>query len=153
MPAKNKKGGNKTKKQKNSTINPIERKLEFKNTEDNQEYAQIKKALGNSRFEAFFFDGKTRLAHAPRSLKKSKCFVKVGDVVIVSLRSFQDAKCDILYIYNTKEIKQLKKLGEIPMDVSEDINNEGTEIEVGVEFEEEEQEVPLNNNLIDFDKI
>lgn len=150
----NKKGGNKSKKQKNSTINPIERKLEFKDTDDNQEYAQIKKALGNSRFEAHFFDGKIRLAHAPRSLKKTKCFVKVGDVVIVSLRTFQDTKCDILYIYNAKEIKQLKKLEEIPMDVSEDINNEGVEIETGIDFEDKEETVvPMNNDLIDFDKI
>jgi translation initiation factor 1A len=148
----NKKGGNKSKKQKNSTVNIMERKLEFKDTEDNQEYAQIKKALGNSRFEAHFFDGKDRLAHAPRSLKKQKSFVKVGDVVIVSLRTFQDSKCDILYVYNSKEVKQLKKLGEIPMEVSEDINNENNEIENDVEFEDESEE-KSKDILIDFDEI
>lgn len=148
----NKKGGNKSKKQKNSTIDPVQRILEFKNTEEFQEYAQIKKALGNSRFEAYFFDGKTRIAHCGKGLKRNKMFVKVGNLVIVSLRTFQDLKCDILYIYNSDEVKQLKKLGEIPLDVSEDLLKE--EIESTVDFEEEEKVVlPMIDDIIDFDKI
>ena len=133
----NKKGGNKTKKQKNNPGEKAERKLELKDPLELQEYAQVMKAYGNGRYEAECFDGKQRLAHARGNLKKKKVFVKVGDVVVVSLREFEDNKCDILYVYNIKEIKILKKLGEIPMSVSEDMNTNTEEKDIGIDFAED----------------
>jgi len=132
---KNKKGGNKTKKQKN--LVQVERKLELKDENEPQEYAQIKKMFGNSRFEVECFDGQTRLAHARGILKKKKVFVKLNDIVVVSLRDFQDNKCDIIYVYNQNEVKQLKKIGEIPNSV---VENEHIDHEVDIGFDIEDTE-------------
>jgi translation initiation factor 1A len=136
----NKKGGNKTKKQKKVSSDVEDRKLVLKNTMDLQEYAQITKIFGNGRFEANCFDGKIRLSHARGSLKKKKMFVKAGDIVIVSLREFQDAKSDIIYVYNQKEVRVLKKMGEIPNTVSEDLIKETEETDIGFDFNYEEDE-------------
>ena len=129
-----KKGGNKAKKQKKIKPEQTERKLEFKDVLDFQEYAQVLKVYGNNRYEASCVDGKTRLAHARGNLKKKKVFVKLGDVVLVSLREFEDAKCDIIYVYNQKEVKALKKLGEIPDSINEDLVGKTEEPDIGVEF-------------------
>jgi len=135
----NKKGGNKTKKQKKVTENDTDRPLVLKDIEQAQEYAQINKAYGNGRFEANCFDGKIRLAHARGNLKKKKIFVKAGDVVLLSLREFEDSKCDILYVYLEKEIKELKKIGEIPNSISNDLNTKQEEDD-GIDFDDEEDE-------------
>ena len=135
-----KKGGNKHKKAKKVVDDCQERELVFKNEPEFQEYAQVVKALGNKRFDVHFFDGKNRLAHARGNLKKKKVFVKVGDVILVSLREFEDAKCDILYVYNPKEIKRLKNVGEIPNTVVEDISVQPEENDIGVDFGYEDKE-------------
>jgi translation initiation factor 1A len=146
MPNKKGKKSNKPKNINNETIRP----LEFKDVEDLQEYAQILKSYGNSRFEVKCFDGKNRTAHAPGSLKKKKIFVKNNDVIIVSLRSFDDSKCDILYVYNAREVKELKKLDEIPSDINVD-ENESKEVDIG--FDIEEDDGYDGNKEIDIDKI
>jgi len=135
----NKKGGNKTKKQKKVTDHEDNRQIILKDIEQMQEYAQIVKPFGNGRFEANCFDGKTRLAHARGNLKKKKMFVKTGNVVLISLREFENAKCDILAIYNQKEIKELKKLGEIPGNITEDAGAEEV-VDDGIDFVEDEEE-------------
>ena len=134
----NKKGGNKTKKQKKVTDNEDNKQIILKDIDQMQEYAQIVKPFGNGRFEANCFDGKIRLAHARGNLKKKKIFVKAGNVVLLSLREFEDAKCDILDVYNQKEIKELKRLGEIPKNINEDITTT-VEDDNGIDFEEEEE--------------
>ena len=133
---KNKKGGNKAKKQKK--IVQAERKLELKDEDEPQEYAQIKRVFGNSRFEAECFDGIVRLAHSRGVLKRQKVFVKIGDVVVVSLRDFQDGKCDILYVYTQNEVKLLKKVGAIPNTVIENETVSGVEeVDIGFDIEDE----------------
>jgi translation initiation factor 1A len=156
---KNKTGGNKAKKQKRTDLISHERLIEFK--DEGQEYAHITKNFGNNRYEAVCTDGKTRLSHGRGNLKKKKIFIKVNDVVIVSLRPFQDDKCDIIYQYTPQEISQLKKLGEIPYDfvkelgvgVSEKLNQFESNIEF-VEstesFKEEEAKLSIDFN---FDEI
>jgi translation initiation factor 1A len=144
MPNKKGKKSNKPKNMNTETTRP----LEFINTEDLQIYAQIVKSFGNSRFEVKCFDGKNRTAHAPGSLKKKKIFVKNNDVVIVSLRSFDDSKCDILYVYNSREVKELKKLGEIPNDITLE-ENESKEADIGFDFDDDGD----NSKEIDIDAI
>lgn len=156
MPAKAKikKGGNKAKKQKNNPVQKSERRLELRDPLEFQEYGQVMKAYGNGRYETECFDGKSRLSHARGNLKKKKVFVKVGDVIVVSLREFEDNKCDIIYVYNIKEVKLLKKIGEIPLTVVEDMNVNNEESDDGIDFEEEEEEEPKQTiEPIDIDSI
>ena len=72
----NKKGGNKTKKQKKVTGNEDNKQIILKDIEQMQEYAQIVKPFGNGRFEANCFDGKIRIAHARGNLKKKRFLLK-----------------------------------------------------------------------------
>jgi len=108
MPHHKKKAKNGQKRQK---IIKQHRELTLK--EDGQEYAQIVKVLGNGRAEALCFDGKTRLAHVRGKIIKRE-HVALEDIVLVSLRDFQDDKADIILKYSADEARQLKSLGEIP---------------------------------------
>lgn len=128
-------GGNKHKKKKNKTVVEIERELIFK-TED-QEYAQVTKLLGNCRLEAQCFDGKTRLCHIRGTMRK-KIWIVVNDVVLVSLRDYEDNKCDIIYKYTSKEVNKLKYLGEIPDSVKLIEDLEEKDDDLGIDFEEDE---------------
>ena len=130
-------GGNKHKKKKNNTVVEIERELIFK-TED-QEYAQVTKLLGNCRLEAQCFDGKKRLCHIRGTMRK-KIWIVVNDVVLVSLRDYEDNKCDIIYKYTPKEVSKLKHLGEIPDSVklTEDLEEKNDD-NLGIDFEEDQE--------------
>ena len=105
----NKKGGKKHKKNKNKTFET--KTLRFK--EDGQEYAQITCTKGNCRFDVKCFDGKDRMAILCGSMRKRR-FVNLRDVVLVSLRDFQDSVCDIIDNYDDNQVRELKKLKEIP---------------------------------------
>ncbi|KAI9320100.1 eukaryotic translation initiation factor 1A, X-chromosomal, partial [Dichotomocladium elegans] len=87
------------------------RELVFK--EEGQEYAQVTKMLGNGRLEAQCFDGVKRLAHIRGALRK-KVWINQGDIILVSLREYQDDKADVIQRYNPDEARQLKTYGQLP---------------------------------------
>ena len=110
MPGKSKgKGGKNRRRGKND--GEEKRELEFK--EDGQEYARVERMLGNGRCEVICFDGVKRLAHIRGKMRK-KVWVAAADIVLVGLRDYQDAKCDVILKYNADEARQLKAYGEIP---------------------------------------
>lgn len=136
----NKKGGKKYKKKKTTT--EVERPLEFKI--EGQEYCQVVKLLGNCRLEGQCFDGKTRLCHIRGSMRK-KVWLTSGDIVLVSLRDFEDAKCDVILKYTVKEARSLKSYGELPSNVKineavDKVENEIDEEDIGVDFGEDDVE-------------
>ena len=139
---KNKTGGSKHKKRKKGSGVEIERELIFK--EDCQEYAQAVRMLGNCKLECQCFDGITRLGHIRGKIKK-KARIITGDIILLSLRDFEDNKCDFLARYDEKEIKKLKELGHIPTDmkktnVAEAGAEDDDERDFGIDFEEEIKE-------------
>merc|ERR1712227_1171063 len=81
--------------------------------EDGQEYAQITKMLGNGRIEVSCFDGIKRMGHIRGKLRK-RVWMGQGDIILVSLRDFQDDQCDVVHKYNSDEARSLKQLGELP---------------------------------------
>jgi len=109
MPKNKGKGGKNRRRGKNE--GEIKRELVFK--EDGQEYAQVIRMLGNGRLEAQCFDGEKRLCHIRGKLRK-KVWVNQGDIVLLGLRDFQDAKADVILKYNADEARQLKSFGELP---------------------------------------
>ncbi len=138
---KNTKGGNKSKRGKNGGVVEEDRMIEFKDAD--QEYAKILKAFGSNRYDAQCMDGKTRMAHARGNLKKKKIYVKVGDIVIVSLRDFCEGKCDIIHVYKPKEVIQLRKLEEISTEIADDTFGEdkgSEEAKLGFTFEEDDED-------------
>ncbi|KAM0751059.1 nucleic acid-binding protein, partial [Meredithblackwellia eburnea MCA 4105] len=103
-------GGKNRRRGKNDTEGE-KRELVFK--EDGQEYAQVTKMLGNGRVEAMCFDGEKRLAHIRGKMRK-KVWIAQGDIVLLSLRDFQDDKADVIQKYTSDEARNLKAYGELP---------------------------------------
>ena len=144
-----KKGGKKGKKAKKvKDNNEIERPLEFKSIEDNQEYAQVIKLLGNCRCTVSCIDGTERLAHIRGTMTKKKQWIKAGDIILVSLREFEQNKCDVIYLYTLKEGRKLKSLGELPenikinenLDLLEKENEEDIGIDIVEDNEDDEED-------------
>merc|ERR1712225_94752 len=110
MPKNKGKGGKNRRRGKNENDDE-KRELVFK--EDGQEYAQVVKMLGNGRLEAQCFDGEKRLGHIRGKLRK-KVWINQGDIILLSLRDYQDEKGDVILKYNADEARSLKAYGELP---------------------------------------
>lgn len=127
MPKNKGKGGKNRRRGKNEN-EAEKRELIFK--EDGQEYAQVTKMLGNGRLEAMCFDSVRRLCHIRGKLRK-KVWINQGDIILVGLRDYQDAKADVILKYNADEARNLKTYGEIPE--SAKINDTVTFLEEGMD--------------------
>src|SRR5436189_3804305 len=103
-------GGKNRRRGKNENDNE-KRELVFK--EEGQEYAQVVKMLGNGRLQAVCFDGESRLAHIRGKLRK-KVWINQGDIILLSLRDYQDEKGDVIMKYSADEARSLKAYGELP---------------------------------------
>nr|CAD7256143.1 unnamed protein product [Timema shepardi] len=149
------KGGKNRRRGKNENETE-KRELVFK--EDGQEYAQVTKMLGNGRLEAMCFDGVKRLCHIRGKLRKKatrenfygleqkglpillgKVWINQGDIILIGLRDYQDAKADVILKYTPDEARNLKTYGEFPETVR--INETVTFVEDGfdedIEFGDE----------------
>jgi translation initiation factor 1A len=99
---KNSTGGNKTKSKARKTFTlktiPHDELVKIAG----QEYAYVQKKFGDGRYELICYDRVTRLGISRGTIKK-KSRVDVGNLVLVSLRDFQDNKCDIIHVFTTEE--------------------------------------------------
>ena len=109
MPKGNQKGGKKHKRNKNFTNE--NKALRIK--EDGQEYAKVSRCKGNCRFDVDCCDGKPRAAILCGTMRKRK-FINQGDLVLVSIREWQDDICDIIDSYDESQAKKLKQEKHIP---------------------------------------
>jgi len=117
--------------------------------EDGQEYAQVTKMLGNCRLEATCFDGTKRLCHIRGKLRK-KVWINTGDIILVGIRDFQDAKADVIQKYNPDEARNLKTYGELPESVKLTDNLFGGD---GLDDEIEFGDDPGNESDADIDDV
>ncbi|KAJ2507839.1 Translation initiation factor 1A, partial [Coemansia sp. RSA 2049] len=128
-------GGKNRRRGKNDKEEGAKRELIFK--EEGQEYAQVIKLLGNGRLDASCFDGISRLAQIRGSMRK-KIWINQGDIILLSLREFEDKKADVIQKYSPDEARLLKQYGELPenfnLEEGENLDNE-SETDDGVEFE------------------
>lgn len=132
-----------TKKAKNAknTNNTAKTTRELILKTDDQEYARASKMLGNSRITCECFDNKERLCVIRNKMRRGRRNrITEGDIVLITLRDFQDDKADIIHVYNTDEVKKLKKICEIPDDIEdkqEDVfefnENEDVNAEINLE--------------------
>merc|ERR1711964_560198 len=109
MPKAKGKGGKNRRRGRND--DEAKRELVFK--DESQEYAQVVRMLGNGRLEALCFDGEKRLAHIRGKLRK-KVWINQGDIILLSLRDYQDEKGDVILKYSADEARSLKAYGELP---------------------------------------
>ncbi|EGW32708.1 uncharacterized protein SPAPADRAFT_136718 [Spathaspora passalidarum NRRL Y-27907] len=141
------KGGKNRRRGKNDNSG---QKRELILVEEGQAYGQITKMLGNGRIEVSCFDGNKRMGHIRGKLRK-KVWMGQGDIILVSLRDFQDDQCDVVHKYNSDEARTLKNMGELPEtakinetdtfggDEDEDVN-----FEFGAEDDEDEEDDELD---------
>lgn len=108
--------------------------------------------LGNGRLEALCFDGEKRLAHIRGKLRK-KVWINQGDIILLSLREYQDEKGDVILKYSADEARSLKAYGELPESAKineTDTYGEGEEGGIGFEFDEDRSG---SEGAIDVDEI
>ena len=117
----NNKGGKKYKRNKNQVQENKNTRL--KDVTQFQEYAQITKCLGNCRFEVLCFDGKKRMAIMCGKMRK-RVFVNAHEIVLVSLREWQDSKCDIIDKYSASDVQKLKQKNLIPKSIKLEEKND-----------------------------
>ncbi|RKP05783.1 hypothetical protein THASP1DRAFT_32388 [Thamnocephalis sphaerospora] len=140
MPKNKGKGGKNRRRGKNENDGE-KRELVLK--DEGQEYAQVTKMLGNGRLEAQCFDGEKRLAHIRGKMRK-KVWINQGDIVLLSLREFQDNKADVIMKYNPDEARALQKAGELPENAKINENEMFGEEEDECNFEFDIDEPPTN---------
>ena len=73
---------------------------------ENQEYGYIMEKYGDGRFSVICYDKVQRLGTV-RGAIKQKSRMNKGNLVLLSLRPYEDAKCDILYQYTEDDINKL----------------------------------------------
>jgi len=150
---KNLVGGKKGKKKSSKSFNVV-RKIELK--DEDQEYAYIVKKLGNSRMTVCIISmdktvcGKTLMATMRGSLKRRRCKIYNGDIVLISLRSYQNDRADMILKYDIDEIKELKQLNEIPNDIvirarGETVTNDEKNNQNNFEFEYDSEDVEIKD--------
>jgi translation initiation factor 1A len=115
---KNKGAGGKNRRKGKGSLKPKE--LIYKDT--GQEYGQITKSLGNGYMEVncFTSDGNIpRRAHIRGNMRK-RIWMAVGDIVLVSVRDYQETTCDIMLKYSSDEARILRSRNQLPDNI--DIN-------------------------------
>ena len=125
MPKNKGKGGKNYRKGKHS--GPVKRDLVTKESDEGLEYGRAEKMLGNGRVLVKCFDEVTRVGHI-RGKMRRKVWIAPGDIVLCSLREFQNKKCDVILKYLPDEVRQLKAQGLIHESAGEsDAPTEGIE--------------------------
>lgn len=116
-----KKNNNRT--NNNTLKNPNEDDKKLITKEELETYGQVLNPLGNNRMLVKCFDGKERVCTIRGSMRK-KIWISKNDIVLVSLREFQDDKADIIYKYDNSEVRKLKILDELKIDDKNKEENE-----------------------------
>lgn len=155
---KNTIGGKGHKRAKKQVIDV--KNIPLKNSEEETDYAIVTAVLGNGRMRVMCLgDRKDRLGHIRGALYK-KTWIAKDDVVLISIRDFQNDRCDILFKYSGDEIRTLIKTGEIDKDYNSNSNNSDNKDEDDLIFAEDDQqiqEIPYNKNetesSLDIDEI
>lgn len=160
---KNKGKGGKKKRRGKSDANFVVRELIEKDGAS-QEYAQVIKLLGNGRLEAkcfkknvkngkfVDFSSKNRICLIRGSMRK-RIWIASNDLVLISLREFDNDKGDVIHKYEENEAKKLMKRGEIPnivlnTHVTEEKKTNDEKIEIV-----KEEEIMFENSDSDDDDV
>lgn len=81
--------------------------------DDYSSYAYVKENNGSGHFRVLCADGSERMGVLRGSMRK-RVWIRRGDIVLVTLRDFQDTKADIVHKYSSLEVTRLAGMKEIP---------------------------------------
>jgi translation initiation factor 1A len=120
----------KTQKNSNRRTETKARAITYKGEE--QMYAVVLRVLGGPIMEVKCFDGTVMQAHTRGGRKnrrggrsKPKYILTAGDIVLISLRDFDDTKADILLKYTVDEVNHLRDAGHVPQELVDDLGDCG----------------------------
>ena len=106
----NKKGGKNSRRAKRNTI--PDRNLEFAGP--GQAYCKIQKKNGGRHMTGLILGENSRtITCVIRGKLKKRVWMNEGDIVLVALRDFEEAKCDIELKYTDDEVRRLRNLKEL----------------------------------------
>jgi len=105
---KNKAGGNQAKKKGRKNVRKVTYSLDDLKKGNGEEYAYVTNKFGDGRFNLICYDKVTRLGIVRGKIKNS-CRMEKGSLALVSIREYEDSKCDILYHYLPDDIDKLLK--------------------------------------------
>ena len=102
------KGGNQTKKRGRKNTQRKTYSLDDLIKGPGEEYAYVQDKFGDARFRVICNDKVCRLGIVRGKIRNS-CRMEKGSLALVSIREFEDTKCDILYQYLPDDIDKLIK--------------------------------------------
>ncbi|KRX01902.1 Nucleic acid-binding, OB-fold [Pseudocohnilembus persalinus] len=144
-PQKTTKGSKQKKKQEDTK----KRELVTKDVDPSLEYAIVLKIHSTERVDVRCLDGKNRQAVISGSMKK-KIYVQPGNLVLVSKRDYQDAKCDMSLKYFPHEVQTLIKNHGLPASFvsTEETQKAGGKVDDAVTFSQEDSDEEEKENQI-----
>lgn len=79
--------------------------------DDYEEYAYVKKMLGNCRISVISNSGADAIGVIRGTLRKfnKRIIIESGDIVVVSKRDYQQSKVDVVHKYNQEQVQTLIK--------------------------------------------
>ena len=106
------KGGKRAKRnKKNTSTEGVNRHTPF--AEQGQMYAVATAMLGNRRLMAKCADGNDRLVIIPGKFKGRRNWISVGMTLLLNIREYQDEKADVIYIYDDRDVKRLRRANHL----------------------------------------
>ncbi|KAI7363046.1 hypothetical protein KC328_g18943, partial [Hortaea werneckii] len=94
-----------------------------------------------------------RLGHIRGKLRK-KVWINQGDIILLSLREYQDEKGDVILKYSADEARSLKAYGELPESAKiNETDTYGGEEEGGIGFDFGEDDDSSSGGEVDIDDI
>lgn len=122
---KNKGLGGKHRRKGKGAVGPKELVLK----EEGQEYAQITKIVGNGFMDVMCFTASGNVAKRAhiRGTMRKRVWMAVGDIVLVSIRDFQNTVCDIEKKYTSDEARILRMRKYIPEDIDINTNDKAAD--------------------------
>lgn len=141
---KNKIGGSGAKKAASKNNQQTARAIPLK--EELQDYGMVQNLLGNGRLKVLCLTDKVERLGTIRGNMYKKVWINKDDIILVSLREYQDDKCDVIFKYNPDEVKFLKKNGHIPKDL-ETVREEREDelIEFGNDESSSDKEIDIDD--------
>lgn len=104
-----------------------QKKKEFIEIEDGQQYGIVQDLLGNGRVNVFCEDNAIKVARIRGRMRKysNKVLIERGDLVLVALRDFNDDKVDLFHKYSSEDINYLMRHDLLPEIILKKIQNGG----------------------------
>lgn len=130
-------------------------------SEGETEYAWVTQVLGNYRLKVVTMNKEEKQALIRGNMRKRE-WVSMGDLVLVSLRDFEENKVDVVFRYSDADIRNLRKSGERVIDYDimrgrfcEDVPEEHEVVFQEEPLPEEVSKPPLNpdGDWLDLDAI